>query len=141
MAPKSSIWLQNQAKSPIQSQRRNFSRIEKKIKIQFSQMCPKFVLGCLELPVAPSRDLCGPLESSSVAHTTCRAARALRPLPPLEQIWDTFGKNVVFFDPKKVPSLVLNGRSGLDLEPKVDPNTGRPTKSEISALKSRLREL
>ena len=28
-----------------------------------------------------------------------------------------------FFDPKKVPSLVLNGRSGLDLEPKVDRNT------------------
>ena len=27
-------------------------------------MCPKFVLECLELPVAPSRGLCGPLESS-----------------------------------------------------------------------------
>ena len=38
----------------------------------------------------------------------------------LEQIWDTFGKIeiLIFFGPKKVPSLALNGRSGLDLEPK-----------------------
>ena len=86
------FWLQNQAKSAIQRQGRIFFRIEKKIKILFSQMCPKFVLGCLELPVTPSRGLCGALG---------HRGRAL----PNTQCAQKFSFFCFFFD--EFPSLTL----------------------------------
>ena len=43
-------------------------------------MCPKFILGCLELPVAPSRGLYDALSPLGVAHAAWRVARGLPPL-------------------------------------------------------------
>ena len=52
-------------------------------------MCPKYVLGCFELPVTPSRGLCGPLETSR----RCRRAlpRCLIFGTHLGKIWNTLG--------------------------------------------------
>ena len=58
---------------------RNFEP-KKKLKNKISQMCPKFVLGCLELPVAPSRGLCGPLRCP--ARPAVLAAPCLHPPTP-----------------------------------------------------------
>ena len=47
-------------------------------------MWPKFVLGCLELPVASPRDLCDPLESSKLL-------RDLESCGPLEPQYSFYG--------------------------------------------------
>ena len=128
-----SFWLQSQVFGSKIKLNRPFKGKEGFFRIVFFLQkskfpkCLKFVLRCLELPrrlPATPATLWSPL---SVAHTPCG-------LPP-PHIWENVFP--IFSIQNKVPSLALNGRSGLDLEPKVDPNTGHQVKSHDSALKWR----